>query len=266
MTNPQPDPNLNYSLSATPPRTSPLAITSFVCGCLLCIPIIPGLIASIFGVIGIKQTQSPHVGGKGFAIAGLILGLVNHAGWGTYIILAAIAIRTLIHTNFPIAQQAVNQSICASNMRQIGQAVIRYSNENKTEYPPDLQTLLKTQAITSQVFVCPATKDTPAPGQTNTQQAKALSTPGHLSYIYLGKGLATSTVKPETIVLYEPLSNHAANPNALGMNVLYGDGHVSFENESTAKKILSELRSNHNPPRPEILESTDAEATTTPTK
>src|ERR1051326_5613116 len=95
MTNPQPDPNLNYSLSATPPRSSPLPITSFVCGCLLCIPIIPGLIASIFGVIGIKQTQSPHVGGKGFAIAGLILGLVNLAGWGTYIILAAIAIRTL---------------------------------------------------------------------------------------------------------------------------------------------------------------------------
>ncbi len=63
-------------------RTSGLAITSLVCGLLLCIPGLSGLLAIIFGITGISATKNPAVRGRGMAVAGLILGFVNFGLWG----------------------------------------------------------------------------------------------------------------------------------------------------------------------------------------
>jgi hypothetical protein len=70
-----------YSL---PPatRTSGAAVTSLVCGLIMCIPFVTGLVAVITGFIGIATTSNPAVRGRGMAIAGLILGLLSIAGWG----------------------------------------------------------------------------------------------------------------------------------------------------------------------------------------
>ena len=46
------------------------------------------------------------------------------------------------------ARETANRVKCASNERQIGQAILLYSNDNKGKYPPDLGTLIKTQDIT----------------------------------------------------------------------------------------------------------------------
>lgn len=62
-------------------KTSGAAITSLVCGLLFCIPGITGLVAIITGVIGIKSTSKPNVGGRGMAIAGMILGVLSIIGW-----------------------------------------------------------------------------------------------------------------------------------------------------------------------------------------
>lgn len=61
--------------------TSGAAITSLVCGLLFCIPGVTGLVAVITGIVGIKSTSKPNVGGRGMAIAGLLLGLLSIAGW-----------------------------------------------------------------------------------------------------------------------------------------------------------------------------------------
>ena len=37
----------------------------------------------------------------------------------------------------------------------IGQAIVLYSNNNQGQYPPDLGTLLTTQELDPQVFLCP---------------------------------------------------------------------------------------------------------------
>jgi Domain of unknown function (DUF4190) len=63
-------------------RTSGAAVTSLVCGLLMCIPFVAGLIAIITGIVGISTTGNPAVRGRGMAIAGLILGFLNLAGWG----------------------------------------------------------------------------------------------------------------------------------------------------------------------------------------
>jgi hypothetical protein len=70
-----------YSLPAMT-RTSGAAVCSLVCGLVMCIPGLTGLVAVITGIIGIAETGKPGVKGRGMAIAGLILGILSLAGWG----------------------------------------------------------------------------------------------------------------------------------------------------------------------------------------
>jgi hypothetical protein len=66
-----------------PSRTSGVAVASLVCGLLLCIPFLTGLLAIILGLVGISGTKNPAVRGRGMAIAGLILGILSLIGWGS---------------------------------------------------------------------------------------------------------------------------------------------------------------------------------------
>jgi hypothetical protein len=65
-----------------PRRSNGAAIAALVMGILLCIPFITGLGGVVCGVVGIRKAKDPRVGGKGMAIAGLVLGLANLALWG----------------------------------------------------------------------------------------------------------------------------------------------------------------------------------------
>lgn len=62
-------------------RGNGAAIAALVCGLLLCIPFLTGLLGVIFGAVGLKNAREPGRGGRGLALAGLILGLVNLIGW-----------------------------------------------------------------------------------------------------------------------------------------------------------------------------------------
>ena len=137
---------------------------------------------------------------------------------------------------------------CANNLRQIGLACLMYANVHADQYPDTLSTVLRDEDITSDVFVCPSSNDTPATGPTTQAIVANLTAGGHLSYIYVGKGL-TSAAPSGAVLAYEPLTNHGG----AGMEVLYADGHVEFQDTVTARKIVSELQSGHNPPRPEKL-------------
>jgi hypothetical protein len=74
-----------------PPTTHPLAIVSLVGGLLLCVPI-AGLAAVICGFIGRSQiAQNPQrYTGSGMALAGIILGFVQFAGWILYVVLVVV--------------------------------------------------------------------------------------------------------------------------------------------------------------------------------
>ena len=56
------------------PKSNGLAITALIMGILSCIPGV-GLLAILFGLLGIGKAKDPRVGGKGLATAGLLLGL-----------------------------------------------------------------------------------------------------------------------------------------------------------------------------------------------
>ena len=242
-------PPLSYATPAYgPQKASGLTITALVFGILACtiglvIPIILALPAIILGAIGLSRTRDPNVGGRGFAIAGLTMGIVG-------MLLSTCAfLPWILLPSLNRARETANRVKCASNMRQIGQGMLLYANENGGNYPPDLGTILTTQSLGAEVLVCPSTTDTRAPGATPAQQAASLSQGKHVSYIYVGAGLHTAESGPDTVLLYEPLANHRND----GINILWGDGHVSFMTRLQAQKILTELQQGYNPPRPEKI-------------
>ena len=124
---------------------------------------------------------------------------------------------------------------CASNMRQIGMACLLYANENKGKYPPDLGTLLKTQDITVDAFVCPSSGNT-VPGDLKgaNVDVQAAWVNASSSYTYLGAGLINS-LPAQTVVLYEKKTDH----DEAGMNLLYGDGHVEWKQMPQAEQEIA---------------------------
>jgi prepilin-type processing-associated H-X9-DG protein len=135
-----------------------------------------------------------------------------------------------------------HRAMSASNLRQIGQAILLYTNNHQGEYPDSFQTILLNEDITSDVFVSPLRSETPANGPTTQATADQMGAGGHVSYIYLGGRLSVHAVTPNTIVAYEMIPNAGG-----GTNVLFGDGHVEFVGPATAAKIVSRAASGQFP-------------------
>ena len=203
------------------------------------------------------------------------------------------------------ARETANRVKCGSNMRQIGQAILLYANENKGNYPRtryipgtgittqvtgtydtvnnanprdpfiDSQTdndvikaiflLIRTQDITPEVFVCPSSndeKDTygtvagisalsklsftakknlsyslanpyPPPDAVNNGYKLNSTTGAEFAIaadINPGKqGNYDVTVPNESSSTKDQQKSNSPNHQGQGQNVLYGDGHASFE-------------------------------------
>ena len=131
-------------------------------------------------------------------------------------------------------------------MSVIPESLTTVDNANSGRFPDAINDVLLADA-----FVCPSTNDTPAAGPTTRAVAADLTAGGHLSYVYVGKGLtnaAGGNTLAGTVLAYEPLSNHGDR-----MNVVYADAHVEWHDPATGGKIVAELRAGHNPPRPDRL-------------
>ncbi|HEY8665921.1 MAG TPA: H-X9-DG-CTERM domain-containing protein [Tepidisphaeraceae bacterium] len=163
----------------------------------------------------------------------LLIGLISVVGM--------LLIFGILNANKPRVYYTPNWAKCGSNLRQIGQAMMLYANEHHGKYPDMIEELLD-EDFGAEILVCPSTNDTKAIGATTQAIAANVATPGHLSYIYLGKGF-TSQCLPNTVLCYEPVTNHGD-----GSNVLFGDGHVEFMSAAQMKKIIADLNAGRNPP------------------
>ena len=72
-----------YTMAPAGKRGNGAAVTSLIMGILFCVPFLTSFLAIIFGLVGWRKTRDPQVGGKGMAIAGLLLGLLGFFGWIT---------------------------------------------------------------------------------------------------------------------------------------------------------------------------------------
>ena len=210
-----------------------LAVTSLVFGIIgFCIPILGGIVAIITGILGLSRTKDPRVGGRGLAIAGLVLGCIS--------ILASLVVVPLqISILLPAlnrAREQANRVKCASNMRQLAMSLQMYASKNGGQFPDTLEDVLQADpSLSPSVFVCPSDNKNPSPGTSPQAIAADIASGQHDSYIYVGKGLTTSE-PGDTVLLYEPLRDH----NNQGMNVLYADGHVAFIRSAQAQPILAQ--------------------------
>jgi prepilin-type processing-associated H-X9-DG protein len=155
-------------------------------------------------------------------------------------VLVFLLVSILLPTGY-VSPYRANQIKSASNLRQIGQAILLYTNSHMGEYPDSFRTIFLNEDVVSEVFVSPERFETPATGPwpAITDQL----TPGSdLSYIYLGRGLSVNTVTPNTIAAYEMIP-HAGG----GTNVLFGDGHVEWVGPATIGKIGSQANSGQFP-------------------
>ncbi len=206
-------------------RTNGMAIASLVCGIAFCVPL-ASVLAIIFGIIGITQTKAGHARGRGMAITGTVLGSL----WlviGIPALLIAIMLPALAQ-----AREGANRVRCASNMRQIGLALVAYRNANQQINPPDLAALWSQQSqLTGSTFVCPSGNDTVA------VDAGHLNAGGHLSYVYLPPG--PGAFGPFDVVLYENAGDQKKN---VGTNMLFGDGHVEWKSAVAAQSIIAQTK------------------------
>jgi prepilin-type processing-associated H-X9-DG protein len=142
----------------------------------------------------------------------------------------------ILMPNLCRSRETANRVKCASNERQIGQAIELYAKEHGGKFPDTLADLLLTQDMTAEVFVCPSSNGEKALGNTVEEQAKNLVAPKSLSYIYLGKGLTTAAAA-DTPVLYEDLMDHDDD----GANVLFADGHVEWNSRKGLPAIIPSI-------------------------
>lgn len=136
---------------------------------------------------------------------------------------------------------------CASNLRQIGQTMLLYANDHGGLYPDRPEELFTIEGVGPEIFVCPASDDTPPMNATTRAMSDALASGGHFSYVYLGKGITSQWSSPSLVLAYEPPSHHD-NLGAGGINVLFGDGHVEFIEQPKADQLIRDLKAGKTPP------------------
>ena len=85
------------------------------------------------------------------------------------------------------ARETANRVKCGSNMRQIGQGILLYANENRGNYPPNLGILVKTEELVPQVFVCPS-GNTSFPGGNMAVDDQVKWVNENSDYVYLARG------------------------------------------------------------------------------
>jgi prepilin-type processing-associated H-X9-DG protein len=231
------------------------------------VPVVPALLAIGLGIAGIIKARKPNVGGKGIAILGMSIGLLAMVMHVLLVITLVPKVKTVIAVGKKV--------VCTVHLAAIQGSLEQYCKANRGAYPDSIETLMKNSPNLHPTFlVCPSTNDTPAPGATTGEQVKALKSPGHMSYVYVGKGqiastrpageaeddstdeTTTSTTQPvpapavgkhphsDVVIMYEPPANHGGG----GMNVLWGDGRISYVDAASATKLISELKAGHNPP------------------
>jgi prepilin-type processing-associated H-X9-DG protein len=130
------------------------------------------------------------------------------------------------HPSLSRNRETANQVQCANNLRQIGAAIGVYAERHNGNYPDSFDALQRDSDLKAAVFICPSEPDAPVIG---TLQC---------SYVYVGQGLNTAGITSDTVIAYEPLSNH----HGVGLNILYGDGHVDFMNAAFGELLIAKVK------------------------
>jgi len=127
-----------------PPETSGKAIVSLILG-ILPLSILSSIPAVVFGHIALSEIKNSggRLGGKGLAIAGLVLGYLGLAFVPFMLIIAAIAIPNVLR-----ARMAANEASTVSSLRLLATAQVYYASSHPgTGYSCDLREVATTSDL-----------------------------------------------------------------------------------------------------------------------
>jgi prepilin-type processing-associated H-X9-DG protein len=127
-------------------------------------------------------------------------------------ILAAILVPTLQQGN-----ELTNRTICMSNLKSIGMAIMLYQNANNGQMPANFEALIA-DGQPPKLFVCPSVDPASRRGRT-------------WDYIYLPFGPAGGN----RIIACDFLANH----RGIVRNVLFADGHIDKVTEVQFQALLA---------------------------
>lgn len=124
---------------------------------------------------------------------------------------------------------------CLSNLSRISLAIHVYAQYHDGRFPERLEDICTLDLINRpDIFVCPNSSDEPPASDDRREWASWLSSPGHCSYVYLGRGLVDPVpAAAERPLVYEARANHR------GVNILFADGHVMWMPAEYAETILA---------------------------
>lgn len=138
---------------AAPPKTSPLAVTSLVLGCLgllTCgITSLVGLVLGIIALVRINKSKG-QLGGQGLALAGTIVSAV-------FLLLVPIPAAMLLPALAKAKQKATSIQ-CMSNVRQLNLGLRMYADDNKDLFPSGTawcDNLISYLGGSTNAFICP---------------------------------------------------------------------------------------------------------------
>jgi hypothetical protein len=67
--------------NVVPTRLSKSALSSLICGLLVCVPFVTGALAVLLGMVGFVVAGRPERRGRWMAVVGVILGVISIGGW-----------------------------------------------------------------------------------------------------------------------------------------------------------------------------------------
>jgi prepilin-type processing-associated H-X9-DG protein len=208
-----------------PIRTAPLAIWSLVLAlvgfaCMGPFAAIPAVICGHLALPRIRDAAG-RLQGQGLAIAGLVVGYVSIALW----ILILPMMLAILLPALGAARQAAQRMVCATNLREVGNAAQMYALGHQGNFPPDFQTLVQTGSMDRpKLFVCPATHHQPGALADVDQWTDYVLVPNRKSSDPGHSVLAFS--KPECYP-------------GKGGNILFVDGSVQWCNQEDYARLIA---------------------------
>ena len=190
-----------------------LAIASLVLGILSvsCLLVITGLPAIITGLMALNRArrQPAEYGGRGFAIAGIVMGAI-----GILLTLVALGIvlpeiakeRSRSRGRFDSPAEAMSRAQstrCINNLKQIALGTRIYAADHNGAFPTNFAAMA-IELSSPKILWCSADES-----KTPTENWESLG-PSNVSYIWSGAGLNERTASPNHVIARCPIHDNTA--------------------------------------------------------